>query len=49
VINNLAYEAGGWRVEKDPRLLGDADGDGRQDIGAFGDHHVFVALAQAES
>jgi Trypsin-like peptidase domain/FG-GAP-like repeat len=49
VINNLAYEAGGWRVEKHPRLLGDADGDGREDIGAFGDHHVFVALAQAES
>ena len=48
VINNLAYEAGGWRVDKHPRMLGDVNGDGRDDIVAFGDHHVFVALGQAD-
>ena len=48
VINNLAYEAGGWRVDKHPRMLGDVNGDGHDDIVAFGDHHVFVALGQAD-
>jgi hypothetical protein len=49
VINNLAYEAGGCRVEKHPRLLGDAKGDGRQDIVAFGDHTIAADVKRAMS
>jgi hypothetical protein len=45
VINDLGYNAGGWRVERHPRLLADTTGDGRADIVAFGDDGVWVARA----
>jgi len=48
VLNDLAYEAGGWRLDKHVRLLGDVNGDGRADIVAFGDQFVFVALGRAD-
>ena len=32
VVDNFAYDAGGWRVEKHPRFLADLTGDGRADI-----------------
>jgi hypothetical protein len=35
----------GWRVEKHPRLLGDVDGDGDDDIIGFGNDRVLVALS----
>ncbi len=44
VIDNFAYNAGGWRVEKHPRFLADLTGDGRADIVGFGDAGVWVAL-----
>lgn len=48
VIRNLAYSAGGWRVDRHPRLLGDINGDGRADIVGFGGGGVFIALGQAD-
>ncbi len=44
VINGFGYEAGGWRVEKHPRLLVDLTGDGKADIIGFADAGVYVAL-----
>ncbi|GAB7045578.1 FG-GAP-like repeat-containing protein [Catenuloplanes indicus] len=43
VIANFAYDAGGWRVEKHPRVLADITGDGRPDIVGFGDGGVWTA------
>ena len=48
VINNLCYDAGGWRVDKHPRMIGDINGDGRDDIIGFGQTKVFVELGQAD-
>jgi hypothetical protein len=45
VIANFGYDAGGWRVARNPRLLADFDRDGKQDIVAFGDDGVWVARA----
>ncbi len=44
VINDFGYTAGGWRVDRHPRLLADLTGDGRADIVGFGDGGVWVAL-----
>ena len=44
VINDLGFVAGGWRVEKHPRLLADLTGDGAADIVGFGDDGVWTAL-----
>ena len=44
VVDNFAYEAGGWRVEKHPRFMADITGDGRADIVGFGTHGVWVSL-----
>ena len=44
VLTDFGYTAGGWRVEKHPRLLADLTGDGRADIVGFGDAGVSVAL-----
>ena len=43
VIENFAYNSGGWRVEKHPRFVVDLTGDGRADIIGFGDRFVWVA------
>jgi hypothetical protein len=48
VINDLGYEAGGWRVDKHPRLLADLTGNGRADIVGFGDAGVYVALSNGD-
>ena len=37
VVPNFGYTAGGWRVDKHPRMLADLTGDGRADIVGFGD------------
>jgi hypothetical protein len=44
VVANFGYSAGGWRVERHPRLLADLTGDGRADIVGFGDGGVWVSL-----
>jgi hypothetical protein len=43
VVDNFAYDAGGWRVEKHPRMLADTTGDGLVDIVGFGDAGVWVS------
>jgi hypothetical protein len=48
VVRDFGYEAGGWRVEKHPRLLADLTGKGRADIVGFGDAGVYVALNNAD-
>jgi hypothetical protein len=45
VLTGFGYLAGGWRVDRHPRLLADVNGDGRKDIVAFGDAGVWIALA----
>ncbi len=44
VVANYGYDAGGWRVERHPRLLGDITGDGRDDIVGFGNAGVWVSI-----
>ncbi|WP_190085778.1 VCBS repeat-containing protein [Streptomyces longisporoflavus] len=39
----FGYSAGGWRVDKHPRLLADTTGSGKADIVGFGNDGVFVA------
>jgi len=46
VVDNFGYDAGGWRVDKHPRLLGDTNGDGRADIVGFGYDGVWISRAQ---
>src|SRR5262249_60029820 len=48
VIADFGYEAGGWRVDKRPRLLADLRGNGRADIVGFGDAGVYVALSNGD-
>ncbi|MFG2726622.1 FG-GAP repeat domain-containing protein, partial [Streptomyces canus] len=47
-INNFGYVAGGWRVDKHPRLLSDVTGDGRADIVGFGDAGAWVAVSNGD-
>ena len=48
VLNDFGFNAGGWRVDRHPRLLGDVRGIGRVDIVGFGDAGVFVALGNGD-
>ncbi|WP_243422670.1 FG-GAP-like repeat-containing protein [Micromonospora globispora] len=48
VIADFGFEAGGWRVEKHPRLLADITGDGRADVVGFGDAGVYVARSNGD-
>ena len=43
VVANFAYNAGGWRIERHPRFLGDMNGDGKLDIVGFGNDGVWVS------
>jgi len=40
-IKNLGYEAGGWRVDQHPIVLGDVNKDGSADVLGFGYHGVW--------
>jgi len=44
VLDNFAYNAGGWRVERHPRFLADVTGDRSADIVGFGEVGVWVSL-----
>ena len=46
VLQNFAYDEGGWRVERHPRIVDDLTGDGRGDIVGFGDAGVYVSFNQ---
>ncbi|TEB25819.1 lectin 2 [Coprinellus micaceus] len=43
VVRDFGYNAGGWRVEKHVRLVGDTTGNGLGDIIGFGDLGVIVS------
>ncbi|MBS9372109.1 FG-GAP repeat domain-containing protein [Rhodococcus sp. B50] len=45
VVDNFAYSAGGWRIERHPRFMADTTGDGRADIVGFGTAGVYVSRA----
>ena len=47
VVGELRLDAGGWRVDRHPRLLADLTGDGRADIVGFGDDGVWVRSTTA--
>jgi len=44
-LSTFGYSAGGWRVDKHPRMVVDVDGDGMADIVGFSDGGVEVSLA----
>jgi hypothetical protein len=44
VVGDFGYAAGGWRVDRHLRVLGDLTGDGRPDIVGFGDAGIYAAL-----
>jgi hypothetical protein len=48
VVANFGYNAGGWRVERHPRLMADTTGDGRADIVGFGNDGVWISRAQPD-
>lgn len=41
-LNDFGYDAGGWRLDRHLRFLGDTTGDGLPDIVGFGEAHVFI-------
>ena len=45
-LKEFGYVAGGWRVEKHPRMVVDVNGDGFPDIVGFADDGVRVSLNQ---
>ncbi|KAJ2923962.1 hypothetical protein H1R20_g13139, partial [Candolleomyces eurysporus] len=49
VLADLGYNAGGWRVEKHVRLVGDTTGDGLGDLVGFGDAGVLVSRNNGNS
>lgn len=47
--DNFGYDAGGWRVDKNPRVAADVDGDSRDDIVGFGNGGVWVGLSDGST
>ena len=48
-IKNFGYNAGGWRVEKHVRLLGDTSGNGEADVVGFGDNGVWISVNNGDN
>ena len=44
VVNSFGTEAGGWKVDKHPRMLADINGDGAIDIVGFGESTIVVSF-----
>ncbi len=44
-LTNMAYSAGGWRVDGHERQVADVNGDGLDDVVGFGDQKTFAALS----
>jgi hypothetical protein len=44
VLKSFGYNAGGWRVEKNPRFIADLTGNKAGDIVGFGNNGVYVAI-----
>ncbi|RXW11673.1 hypothetical protein EST38_g14182, partial [Candolleomyces aberdarensis] len=49
VVSDFGYNAGGWRIDKHVRLVGDTTGDGLSDVIGFGDSGVFVSRNNGDS
>lgn len=47
-LGDLGYNAGGWRIERHLRVLGDTTGSGRPDAIGFGESSVFVATNKGD-
>jgi hypothetical protein len=47
-VQNFGPDAGGWDVAKHPRLVGDVNGDGRDDIVGFANNGVHLATSNGE-
>lgn len=47
-VENFGYNTGDWRTDKHRRLIGDVNGDGKDDIVGFGGSQVFVSLGKAD-
>ncbi|WP_198153651.1 tyrosinase family protein [Catenuloplanes japonicus] len=48
VIDNFAIGAGGWQLDRHPRLLADVTGDGRADIVGFGNTGVLISRSNGD-
>ena len=48
-VNAYGATAGGWDVDRHPRMMADVDGDHRADVVGFADTGVFVSLARSGS
>ena len=48
-VANFSHNNGRWRVAKHLRLLGDINGDGREDVVGFGDAGVYVSFSTGTS
>ena len=48
VLADFGYQAGGWQVDKHPRLLGGVTSSGFSDIVGFGDAGVYVARSNGD-
>jgi hypothetical protein len=48
VVNEFGFDAGGWRVDRHPRFIGDVRGIGRADIVGFGDDGVYIAFSNGD-
>ncbi|WP_422090048.1 FG-GAP repeat domain-containing protein [Tenacibaculum ovolyticum] len=48
-LNSSYSESNRWRVNQHPRMLGDVNGDGKDDIIAFGDYNVYVSLSNGSA
>lgn len=44
-LSNYAIGAGNWYVKKNPRMMGDVNGDGKDDIIGYGNAGVYVSLS----
>jgi hypothetical protein len=46
LVNNFGHSAGGWRTSQHPRMLGDINGDGKDDIVGFANKGIIVAFSE---
>jgi hypothetical protein len=47
-VGNFGYNAGGWRLERHPRVLADTTGNGRADVVGFGDAGAYVSVSNGD-
>ncbi len=47
-IRNFAIDAGGWHLDRHPRVMADVNGDGKDDIVGLGGRGVLVSLSNGD-